>query len=78
MLQYLGSQEVFESRGIHVCEDAVKVLKAVSFSHQHEIFVYVCACSLSAVDINYVLSSYDVLFGLVCRKVTEVYGRACL
>lgn len=28
--QYLGHVEVEESRGMHVCEDAVKKLKAVS------------------------------------------------
>ena len=30
LFQYLGCIEVFESRGIHVCEEAVKALKAVS------------------------------------------------
>lgn len=29
-LQYLGCTEVFDSRGMQVCEDAVKALKAVS------------------------------------------------
>ena len=29
--QYLGCTEVFDSRGMQVCEDAVKTLKAVSF-----------------------------------------------
>lgn len=29
-LKYLGHVEVEESRGMHVCEDAVKKLKAVS------------------------------------------------
>lgn len=29
-LQYLGCVEVYESRGIQICEEAVKVLKAVS------------------------------------------------
>ena len=28
--QYLGCIEVFESRGMQVCEEAVKALKAVS------------------------------------------------
>lgn len=31
-LQYLGHVEVEESRGMHICEDAVKRLKTVSFS----------------------------------------------
>ena len=30
VFQYLGCIEVFESRGIQVCEEAVKALKAVS------------------------------------------------
>ena len=29
--QYLGCTEVFDSRGMQVCEDAVKALKTVSF-----------------------------------------------
>ena len=32
-LQYLGLVEVEESRGMHVCEEAVKKLKVVSISH---------------------------------------------
>lgn len=32
-LQYLGLVEVEESRGMHVCEDAVKKLKVVSIPH---------------------------------------------
>ena len=32
VFQYLGCIEVFESRGIHVCEEAVKALKAVSIN----------------------------------------------
>ena len=30
MFQYLGCVEVFESRGMQVCEEAVKTLKTVS------------------------------------------------
>ena len=33
VFQYLGCIEVFESRGIQVCEEAVKALKAVSVSY---------------------------------------------
>lgn len=33
-LQYLGHVEVEESRGMHICEDAVKRLKTVSFSRE--------------------------------------------
>lgn len=29
-IQYLGCVEVFESRGMQVCEEAVKTLKSVS------------------------------------------------
>lgn len=32
LTQYLGHVEVDESRGMHICEDAVKRLKTVSFS----------------------------------------------
>lgn len=32
-LQYLGLVEVEESRGMHVCEEAVKKLKVVSIPH---------------------------------------------
>lgn len=32
--QYLGLVEVEESRGMHVCEDAVKKLKVVSVQHR--------------------------------------------
>lgn len=32
--QYLGLVEVEESRGMHVCEDAVKKLKVVSVHHR--------------------------------------------
>lgn len=41
-LQYLGLVEVEESRGMHVCEDAVKKLKVVSIPHTHEACVCVC------------------------------------
>lgn len=34
--KYLGHVEVEESRGMHVCEDAVKKLKAVSEGLQRE------------------------------------------
>lgn len=30
IFQYLGCVEVFESRGMQVCEEAVKTLKSVS------------------------------------------------
>lgn len=33
-LQYLGHVEVEESRGMHICEDAVKRLKTVSFTRK--------------------------------------------
>lgn len=32
--QYLGCVEVFESRGMQVCEEAVKTLKSVSSESQ--------------------------------------------
>lgn len=31
--QYLGCMEVYESRGMQVCEEAVKTLKSVSTNH---------------------------------------------
>ena len=35
VFQYLGCVEVFESRGMQVCEEAVKTLKAVSTIDSH-------------------------------------------
>lgn len=35
IFQYLGCIEVFESRGMQVCEEAVKALKAVSMIYYY-------------------------------------------
>ncbi len=40
-LQYLGCIEVFESRGMQVCEEAVKALKAVSATSDFSPFLSV-------------------------------------
>ena len=40
MMQYLGCIEVFESRGMQVCEEAVKALKAVSMDWTRHLTCY--------------------------------------
>lgn len=32
-VKYLGCVEVFESRGMHICEEALKVLRVISYSN---------------------------------------------
>ncbi len=45
ILQYLGCIEVFESRGMQVCEEAVKALKSVSIQNLYvwELIVFYSA-----------------------------------
>jgi len=49
-LQYLGCVEVFESRGIQVCEEAISVLRNVSYMSyvQCILSVNICICVVYA------------------------------
>ncbi|KAL5008827.1 hypothetical protein ScPMuIL_014408 [Solemya velum] len=49
-VRYLGCIEVFESRGMQVCEDAVKALKAQSKGKYQRAILYVSGSALRVVD----------------------------
>lgn len=49
-VKYLGSIEVFESRGMEVCEDAGKILRSQSRSKHQCVVLYVSADALRVVD----------------------------
>lgn len=52
LFQYLGHVEVDESRGMHICEDAVKRLKAVRIH-----ITYCQYAAFSCFSVRYVFSS---------------------
>ncbi|XP_069765928.1 LOW QUALITY PROTEIN: numb-like protein [Narcine bancroftii] len=85
-VRYLGHMEVEESRGMHVCEEAVKKLKTVSWKKSVKAILWVSADGLRVVDdktkdliVDQTIEkvsfcapdrNYDKAFSYICRDGT--------
>lgn len=74
-MKYLGNIEVTESRGMHVCEEAIKKLKARTRGKQQRAILYVSGDAIRVVDEITKLKSPTEQKGLIVDQTIE---KVCL